>query len=148
MVANNNKRMVQRMETSITDLIYSIKQKCVLNDDMIRSKTPLSPSEYRAVISLNPDDQISSASFSDRLGLSPSRGSRVIEKMVENGFIRRDTLKNDRRAQVISLAPEGLSLKKQITEMMCDCEEKIRKQMTDSEYVNASKSLKKLISIL
>ena len=115
---------------------------------MIRSKTPLSPSEYRAVISLNPDDQISSASFSDRLGLSPSRGSRVIEKMVENGFIRRDTLKNDRRAQVISLAPEGLSLKKQITEMMCDCEEKIRKQMTDSEYVNASKSLKKLISIL
>jgi DNA-binding MarR family transcriptional regulator len=133
---------------SITDLIYSIKQKCILNDDMIRSKTPLSPSEYRAVISLNPDDQISSASFSERLGLSPSRGSRVIDKMVANGFIRRDTLKGDRRAQVISLAPEGIDLKNQINKMMCDCEDKIRKQMTDSEYENTESSLRRLVSIL
>ncbi|MBN1600460.1 MAG: MarR family transcriptional regulator [Chitinispirillaceae bacterium] len=136
------------MKTLITDLIHVLKEKCVINDDMIRSKTPLSPSEYRAVLSLNPDDQISSASFSDRLGLSPSRGSRVIDKMVANGFIRRDTLSNNRRAQVISLAPEGLNLKKQINQLMFDCEEKIKVQMTDSEYANAEKSLKQLISIL
>jgi DNA-binding MarR family transcriptional regulator len=119
-----------------------------MSDDQIRSKTPLSPSEYRAVVSLNPEDQISSASFSGRLGLSPSRGSRVIDKMVENGFIMRATLKDDRRAQVISLAPEGIHLKKQINELMCECEEKIRKQMSDEEYCTVESSLKRLISII
>jgi DNA-binding MarR family transcriptional regulator len=136
------------MDTSITDLIHSLRLKCVSNDDQIRSKTPLSPSEYRAVVSLNPHDQISSASFSERLGLSPSRGSRVIDKMVANGFIMRNTLKDDRRAQVISLAPEGINLKKRINKLMCECEEKIRKQMSDVEYSTVESSLKRLISIL
>ncbi len=136
------------MNTSITDLIHSLKLKCVMSDDQIRSKTPLSPSEYRAVVSLKPDDQISSASFSERLGLSPSRGSRVIDKMVANGFIMRATLKDDRRAQVISLAPEGINLKKRIDQLMCECEEKIKKQMSDDEYSTVESSLKRLVSIL
>jgi DNA-binding MarR family transcriptional regulator len=136
------------MNTSITDLIHSLKLKCVINDDQIRSKTPLSPSEYRAVVSLHPDDQISSAAFSERLGLSPSRGSRVIDKMVANGFIRRAALKDDRRTQVISLAPEGLNLKMMIDQLMCECEEKIRKQMSEVEYCTVESSLKRLVSIL
>lgn len=136
------------MKNSITDLIHTLKLKCSLSDDMIRNKTPLSPSEYRAVVSLNQDDQISSASFSERLGLSASRGSRVIDKMVENGFIMRETLKDDRRAQVISLAPEGINLKKKIDELMCECEEKIRMQMSDTEYSTIESSLERLVSIL
>jgi DNA-binding MarR family transcriptional regulator len=136
------------MKTSITELIQSIRQKCVVNDDKIRNETSLSPSEYRAVVSLTPDDQISSASFSERLGLSPSRGSRVIDKMVANGFVRRDILKNDRRAQVISLAPEGIHLKMKINQMICDCETTIRKHMTDAECNNIENALKKLIAVL
>lgn len=136
------------MKTLITDLIHTLKLKCSVSDDQIRSKTPLSPSEYRAVVSLNPDDQISSASFSERLGLSPSRGSRVIDKMVANGFIRRAALKDDRRTQVISLAPEGINLKKRIDQLMCECEDKIRTQMSEVEYSTVESSLKRLVSIL
>jgi DNA-binding MarR family transcriptional regulator len=136
------------MKTSITELIQAIKYKCVLNDDRIRNETSLSPSEYRAVVSLTPDDQITSASFSERLGLSPSRGSRVIDKMVANGIIKRDILKKDRRAQVISLAPEGINLRKQINQMVCVCEETIRKQLTESECNNIETALMKLIAIL
>jgi DNA-binding MarR family transcriptional regulator len=136
------------MNNSITDLIHTLKMKCSVSDDEIRSKTPLSPAEYRAVLSLKPDDQISSASFSGRLGLSPSRGSRVIDKMVANGFIRRVILEDNRRAQVISLAPEGINLKKRIDGLMCECEEKIRKQMSEVEYSTVESSLKKLVSIL
>ena len=102
------------MSEPIMDLIFLLKSKCYITDDQIRSKTPLSPSEYRGLTSISTNEDLSVAEFSARMGLSASRGSRVIEKMIQNGYLKRQSTNGDRRTVLISIASRGRTLKEQI----------------------------------
>ena len=136
------------LEDSIIDLIIALKGKCSITDENIRGKTTLSPSEYRALMSISEVEVLSSTEFSGRIGLSPSRGSRVIEKMIQNGYLSRKSYPGDRRTAIISLSPEAVELKKRIVEIKRECEQKIKAKVPAKELDTIKRALNKLISIL
>jgi DNA-binding MarR family transcriptional regulator len=81
------------------------------------------------------------------MGLSASRGSRVIEKMIKKGYPRREENESDRRQALISLTDDGRALKERIDALMRSCEDKILEQIEAADVADAKRTLRNLINI-
>ncbi len=125
-----------------------LRSKCAVTDERIRQKLCLSPAEYHAIACISPEEELSSAVFSEKMGLSASRGSRVIQKMIDRGYIYRDQKPDDRRAVVIRLAPEGEKLRNEIDELLRECENKITSALDDRQIAEVRLAMQALIGAL
>ena len=93
----------------------------------------LSLSEFAGLSALETGEKIAGAELAARIRLSPSRCSRVIDRMVERGFINREQCPNDRRAIRVSLTPQGAKLKQSLNNEMANCERKILSRLTPDQ---------------
>lgn len=130
------------------DLISRLKSKCIENETEIMKESNLSQSEFNGIEKLSPGEVVSSKHFSKKMALSPSRASRIVERMVKKGFILRNFDSMDRRKCQIGLSKKGLKTKRQIELMRSSCEKKFQKMFTRQEIESFSKSIKKTINIL
>lgn len=124
------------MQDRIIDLIISLKSKCLDKEESIRTEFGLSPAEYRGILAMTPSEPCNCNALSKTMGLSVSRGSRIIEKLIRNKYIQQETSKTDRRNIILKLAPRGVRVRKKIEEMLTDCENKIESKLSDSEIKN------------
>ena len=113
------------MEPTLFELILSIKRKCASNEEKIQTELKLTPAEFNGLLALYPKEEILGSAFAQRMHLSPSRGSRVLGKLMESGYVQTDLKPNNRRSVYISLTQSGLNMKKKILNRMRVCENRI-----------------------
>ena len=132
------------MHDRLIDLIISLKSKCLEKEDSIRREFGLSPAEYRGILAMTPAQPCNCNALSTNMGLSVSRGSRIIEKLIKNSYIEQEVSKTDRRNIILKLAPRGVRVRKKIEEMLNDCENRIEKKLSDIEIKNTLKIFNKI----
>jgi DNA-binding MarR family transcriptional regulator len=143
------KRAVMESQSAkMMDLIFRLKSKCIENETEIMKESQLSRSEFNGIERLNAGELISGKLFSEKLDLSPSRASRIVERMVQKGFLVRNFDSSDRRKCQIALSDKGLKVKRQIKQMRSSCERKFEKMFSPQEIESFSQSIKKTIKIL
>ena len=136
------------MDKNILDLLYELKKKCIINDDVFMSRANLSQAEYHFFIAISSCDEINSNIIANKMELSLSRISRLIDKLVKRKFLSRKIDRSDRRAIKLALTKEGKVLKKQIEEYRKDCEFKIIKNVSTKELDLIKKSFHTIIELL
>ena len=136
------------MRKSVIDLIFQLKSSCMAKEDKIREELKLSPAEFHGLLSLLPGSEIPCNILSKKMGLSVSRGSRVIDKLVKNGYLKENCNNEDGRVTKITLTSKGMTVQKKIHQMLEDCENTILTKMTRSELSVLEDSLIKLSDIL
>lgn len=132
----------------LAELIYQLRCKCISRHEMIREETELSPVEYRVINALSDKDLFTGVEFAKLLSLSPSRSSRVIEKMSEKGYLKVTKSSEDKRLMTIGLGDKGQSVKKQIEKEMDECNKRLEGLLPKSDRIKISETLKGLIDIL
>jgi len=132
----------------LVDLIFQLRCNCIKRDDSIREECNLSPVEFRALSSMSPTDRISAAVFAEKLELSPSRVSRVIDRMVETGLISVESNEKDKRGVYISLTSMGVQQKDLIEQARQLCVDKIESTLPEVERDAIGVSLHKLLESL
>jgi DNA-binding MarR family transcriptional regulator len=137
-----------KTDIRIIDLVIVLKHSCLTKEDSIREEFSLSPAEYRGILSINSGESVKGNELSEKMGLSVSRGSRVIEKLAQKGYLRRTGNSNDRRCVTIELADKGLKVKNKIDRMLDRCEREFKSKIPKSEIKSFINSLDKLTSIL
>ncbi len=133
---------------NLFDLIERLKIGCVANELQIMEETGLSPAEYHGIAALTPGETVCGYDVSHRMNLSPSRASRVVDKMVRNGYLFREIDPVDRRKCTICLAPKGEEVKEKIEGLRNNCDKKMRAKLSDDEFEQVTGGLKKLISAM
>jgi len=113
------------MDAHLFELVLSIKRKCLSTEEEVQKELKLSPAEFNGLLSIKSGEQVSGNVFAERMGLSPSRGSRVLWRLVSRGFIRMEVDAEDRRNIVVSLTPQGRNMKKRLENRMLKCEGKV-----------------------
>ena len=136
------------MAQNFINLIFRLKSSCLSKEETIREEVDLSPAEFRAILSLKPGAEIPCSVFSRQVGLSVSRGSRVIDKLLKNGYSKSIKNKEDRRVMKIMLDTKGISVHNKIQKVLEECEHTIMKRMSKSELIQLESSLNKLSEIL
>ncbi len=136
------------MNKSIVELIFELKFTCMSKEESIREELKLSPSEYRGLLTIQPQQVVSCMQMSNDMGLSKSRGSRVIDKLIESGYLKEAKNDGDKRVFNVKLTPKGLNAIKKINNVMSECENAILKNIPPEELRTFTKTLHKISEII
>lgn len=132
----------------VMDLIVILKSKCLENEMKIMRESNLSVSEFNGIDKLTPGEIVSGKLLSEKMDLSPSRASRVVERMVRKGFLIRAYDSRDRRRCNLELSEKGIDIKNRIEAMRAGCEMKFRKMFTRKEFADFAFHIEKTLKIL
>ena len=135
LIANivNGTEVDNKMEKNLVDLIIELKKGCMEDEKQIRTLCNVSLAEYKAVLEINITERITCNVLSEKMGLSVSRGSRIIDGLVRKGYLLRMENSEDRRSFVLSLSSKGAEVKKQIEQERNNCEYRLRKNLSVRE---------------
>jgi len=136
------------MSIGIIDLIFQLKTACLAREETIRKKLDLTPAEFRGILVLIPGAAIPCNIVSKKMGLSKSRCSRVIEKMMRNGYMKEALNNGDQRIMKVTLTTKGIKAQTKIHNMLQDCESSILKRMSKSELNAFENAMTKISDIL
>jgi len=122
------------MEKNIVDLIIELKKGCMEDEKQIRTLCNISLAEYKAVMEISATERMTCNVLSKKMGLSPSRGSRIIDGLVRKKLLIRTTNLEDRRSFVLSLSSKGAKIKDDIERERNNCEKRIREKLSTKEF--------------
>ncbi|MCX7833260.1 MAG: MarR family transcriptional regulator [Ignavibacteria bacterium] len=132
----------------IIEALSILKNNCANHLDKIRIRMKLSPAEFNGIISIRTNEKLTCNELSRKMGLSPSRGSRVINKLIQKGYLKEERNVKDKRCNIITLSQKGSNVKKKIEDLINECESEIQSKLSESEIESISISLEKLIKVL
>lgn len=133
------------MEARLFQLIMSVSAKCWATEQKIMDQLGLSPAEFNALLILEEDEHLPAFELSAKMGLSPSRGSRVIARLAKQGYVTVETAAEDRRRLQVHLTESGILMQRRIAELMTECEERLLKALTQPEQELVRTALKLLV---
>ncbi len=136
------------MNRSIVEMIFELKFACLSKEESIREKLDLSPAEYRGILSMQPGRAVSCMQLSKVMGLSKSRGSRVVDKLINNGYLKAAKGDEDKRVFNVMLTKSGEKALGEINVLMQECERAILKNVPKGELKTFTQTLHKISEIV
>lgn len=122
-----------------------LNEQCCHLSDPGGGDSHLTAKDLQVLLTLNAGESVPSVDLAKRNSLSPSRMSRIIDKLAIRGLLHREADEHDRRYSRVSLTDEGMSVNRSTAGFKKQCEEKIRARMSDSEFEIIQKALHLLI---
>jgi len=136
------------MNRCLFELILAVKRKCECNEEQIQEELGLSAAEFYGLMALEGGQAIPGGQFAEQMGLSPSRGSRVLSRLVADGLAKAELSSTDRRAICVSLTDRGVRMKGRITEHMKACESRICSRLDEADVQQVRGALELLTAAL
>lgn len=135
------------MEASsgIMGLVYEMKKKCVQVDQRLMDDLNISQSELLFFSALNDCQGISSPELAKNMGLSLSRISRIVDKLVVNGYLDRNTDATDRRAITLCLTDKGKVVRHKIDAVRNECEARLLNTIPPDEIERFRGMISKIV---
>jgi len=121
------------MPHQLFSLIQSIKKGCVKTEEHLREEYSLSTAEFNGLLVMNPDEHVVGGVFSERMGLSASRGSRVINQLVQKGYFQAEPMPENRRAIRVFLTEAGKQLRQVLDIEIGQCEERLLARIPEAQ---------------
>ena len=134
--------------TGIMGMVYEMKKKCGQVDQRLMDDLNISQSELQFFSALDDCQGISSPELAKNMGLSLSRISRVVDKLVVNGYLDRNTDAADRRAITLCLTDKGKVVRHKIDEVRNECEARILETIPSEEIEQFRTIISKIVKNL
>ena len=136
------------MSKKLFELIIMLMKKCQLTEEKIRNEFGLSMAEYNGLLAIDHGEKTLCQTFSKKMGLSPSRGSRIIDRLTKKGLLKGEAVPDDRRILKVSMTDQGAEMKKLIEMRMDECENKILGKLSREQRKNVRNALQMLSEIM
>ncbi len=133
-------------EISLIEILTELRKECVATEEKIRRSLDLSEAEYNGLLCLNRDEKITCQEFSGRMRLSVSRGSRVIDKLFERGYLDRVDCSEDRRCKHVEITKSGIEIQRKIDKHRQNCEQKLALDYSKQKLAMLKKELRRLVA--
>jgi DNA-binding MarR family transcriptional regulator len=127
------------METNSTasrlaNLTFSLLANCQEKEVHLAELHGLTQAEFRCLRLFGTDESLNNKTIAERMNLSPSRLTRIIDGLVKKKYIRRNIDPNDRRNMKVDLSKKGKSLVQQLNKAYVDIHEEILMDIDPSQH--------------
>lgn len=129
----------------LMSLIYDLKKKCSQVDQRLMDDLKISQSELLFFSALDNCQGISSPELAKNMGLSLSRISRIVDKLVINGYLDRKADEVDRRAIRLCLTPRGKVIRSKIDKVRNECEDRLLAIIPSTELQQFEKIFSEIV---
>lgn len=128
--------------------ILKLKYFCTCNENKISSSWNISLAELKGVNAMESHESLTCSELAEKMNLSPSRGSRIIDNLVRKGYLFREIQDQDRRTTFLSLTKRGEKLKYNITREQKAFEDILTSKLNSQEIESVKKGLAILEKVL
>ncbi len=129
------------------DTIIKLKAKCCLEEE-IGEDFNLTTKELSCILNLKGKEMIHSKDLSNKINLSPSRGSRVINSLLKKGFLVEIHDPKDKRYSNLSLSKKGITLFNKVEEKKHECENRLLSKLNKHQKQRVKEGLDILLEVL
>lgn len=133
---------------ALLDLLQAVQDKFSAEEKNIRRDLRLSPAEYKGLNVISPEEEITCREFSRRMGLSISRGSRVIDRLTRNRYLSRSGCIADRRCKNLRLTQTGSAHRNEIDVRRHAYEKRIRTAYSPHAWKTLKTDIRQLLEKL
>jgi len=132
---------------SVVDSILELKDRCHLAEEIGR-EYGLGEKEISCIVEVGKGGGVCSKDLSVAINLSASRGSRIINRLVDRGLLESSPCRGDKRYIELSLTLEGEMCLDAIERKKQECEREILSHLDETEQIKVEDSLSLLLRIL
>lgn len=115
------------------ELIIRLKRCCEKKEETIREQAGLSSAEYNCLQTIPARGDVTSKALAQKMGVSASRGSRIVDALVKKGLLARSVSSQDRRASTITLTNRGGDIKLEVEKCLVRCDRALRAKLSAEE---------------
>ena len=126
---NENKTAVR-----LADLTFNLLARCQEKEAWLAEKHGLFHSELKCFRLFGTDENINNKQIAERMKLSPSRLTRIIDGLVKNGYMVREVDEKDRRNMRVFLSKRGKSLTNKLNKAFIDLHTEILQDIDVSQH--------------
>lgn len=141
----------QSLSPSLPETLALVCQLSAIWTNLEASATrqsELSQAQLKFFNCIDKKSSISGNDLADKMGLSASRASRVVESLVQKQLVHRINDARDRRRCQITLSERGRQIKEKITRTNTRWQKQLQTWLSPAEMERLNSQLKKLIDLL
>ena len=131
----------------LIDTIIKLKSRCCLEEE-IGQDFNLTNKELSCIFNLKEIKTIHSKDLSQKINLSPSRGSRVINSLIKKGYLTEIQAPEDKRYLNLSLSKKGIGIFKKVEEKKYECENRLLSKLNHQQHQIVKEGLNILLEVL
>ncbi len=139
---------VQQNATRLADLTFTLLANCQEKEDRLAEQYGLTQAEFRCLRLFGADECLNNKHIAERMKLSPSRLTRIIDGLVKKEYIMREIDINDRRNMRVSLSDRGKLLVNKLNQAYINIHKEILEDIEDNQHKPLITAMTHLLSAL
>ena len=113
--------------------LAQLRACCERMESQIQEQSGLSEAQCGVLFCMPDVEAITTGELCVEAGLSPSRGGRIVEELVQLGLVERQTGGRDRRIANLVLSGHGRKIKGRLDSLLQACERDVASRLSSSE---------------
>jgi len=118
----------------LANLTFSLLANCQEKEVHLAELHRLTQAEFRCLRLFGADESLNNKTIAERMNLSPSRLTRIIDGLVKKEYISRNIDSFDRRNMRVNLSRRGKSLVQQLNKAYVDIHQEILEDIDPSQH--------------
>jgi len=118
-----NEKRYEKIMSTIIELLPLVNKKFLREDELFKSEK-LFPSHIQILLALSKNKQMTMTEISKQINVINSNLTPLVDKLIKEGYLKRQTSKKDRRVVYISITAQGKQFivqhKKYVVELLTD----------------------------
>ncbi len=139
---------VQQNAARLADLTFTLLANCQEKEDRLAEQYGLTQAEFRCLRLFGTDECLNNKHIAERMKLSPSRLTRIIDGLVKKEYIMREIDINDRRNMRVSLSEKGKLLVNKLNQAYINIHKEILEDIEDQQHKPLITAMTHLLSAL
>ncbi len=130
--------------SKLADLTFKLLANCQEKEARLAEKYGLTQSEFRCLRLFNKDDVLNNKQIAERMNLSPSRLTRIIDGLVTKDYINRQIEPTDRRNMKVDLSKRGKVIVQKLNDSYVNIHQEILEDIDKTQHkplINAMENL-------
>ncbi len=139
---------IEQTAKNLADLTFTLLANCQQKEEKLAEVHGLTQAEFRCLRLFTIDEVVNNKHIAKRMNLSPSRLTRIIDGLVNKGYIIREINPADRRNMKVSLSQKGVILVQQLNKAYINIHKEILQDIDESQHESLISAMTQLLSAL
>jgi DNA-binding MarR family transcriptional regulator len=142
------KEEIGKNANKLADLTFSLLASCQEKENRLAEQHGLTQAEFRCLRLFSANENVNNKQIAERMGLSPSRLTRIIDGLVKKGYINREIDNSDRRNMRVYLSGKGVEIVELLNKAYVNIHQEILEDIDESQHQPLITAMTNLLSAL
>jgi len=129
---------------ALANLTFNLLARCQEKENRLAEAHNLLEAEFKCFRIMSSEESLNNKDIAKRMKLSPGRVTRIMDGLVEKGYMEREIDKDDRRNMIITLSRKGKILAHKINGSYVKIHKEILQDIDTSQHKSLIKAMEHL----